>query len=234
MISVILPFFNERENLKELHSRLLGTLSSLKESWEMIFVDDGSTDGGGKFLKSLFSDSEPVRIIRLDRNYGLSSALQAGFDAAEGDVLVTLDADLQNPPEEIPRLLQLLSGVDMVTGVRRPRQDPWLKRATSAAANGIRRLILKDRMQDISCTLRVFRRPVLQAYLPYQGIHRFFPALAEAGGYRVLQVPVKHHRRLRGFSKYGLRNRLAGPFWDLLAVRWLLARKIHYQIEEKS
>ena len=229
MISVICPFYNEKENLNELHSRLLKVVFSLQDSWEIIFVNDGSSDGGEEYLKSLFTGHKAVRVIDLDKNYGLTTALHAGFQDSKGEILATLDADLQNPPEEIPRLLTLLEDQDMVTGIRAHRQDAWVTRLSSRIANPIRRIVLGDSIQDIGCSLRVFRRPALGAFYPFRGMHRFFPALAEAHGFKIQQVPVEHHPRRHGRSKYGLANRILGPLWDLCAVRWLLNRRIQYK-----
>jgi len=234
MISVICPFYNEKDNLKELYPRLLKTMKQLSDSWEIIFVNDGSKDGGGAYLQSMISDQPSIRLIELDRNCGLTTALYAGLQASKGDILATLDADLQNPPEEIPRLLGLLQEADMVTGIRQKRRDRWIKRLSSKIANRIRKMALSDTIQDIGCSLRLFRRPVLEAFYPYQGIHRFFPAIAEAQGFKIKQIPVDHHPRRFGKAKYGLFNRILGPLWDLCAVRWLLKKKIKYQLRNET
>lgn len=230
MISIICPFYNEKECLQELYTRLLKATQSLQDPWEMIFVNDGSTDEGHDFLKRLIKGEESVCLVELDRNYGLTTAMYAGLQTAKGEILVTLDADLQNPPEEIPRLVSLLQDFDMVTGVRRERRDNWLRKMSSRLANAIRKFVLGDTIQDIGCSLRVFKRPALQAFHPYQGMHRFFAAVAQAQGFKILQVPVDHHKRLYGQAKYGLRNRLAGPLWDLIAVKWLMTKKIDYRL----
>ncbi|HXV27966.1 MAG TPA: glycosyltransferase family 2 protein [bacterium] len=234
MISIICPFYNEKENLKELYDRLVKMTKTLDEPWEIIFVNDGSTDEGGVHLQSLIVGQHTVRLIELDKNYGLSTALLAGFHAAKGETLATLDSDLQNPPEEIPALLRLLEGADMVTGIRKKRQDSWLRRIISRIANFIRKKVTGDTIQDVGCTLRVFRRDVVEAFYPYKGMHRFFAALTEAHGFKVKQVPVSHHKRRYGKAKYGFWNRLAGPLMDLLAVKWLLKRKIKYKVHAKQ
>ena len=233
MISVVCPFFNEKENLEELYSRLIKAVGKLQDDWEMIFVNDGSQDGGGEYLRSLARDGR-VGVIELDRNYGLTTALFAGLQASRGEIVVTLDADLQNPPEEIPRLVGLLGTTDMVTGIRRNRHDPWLRRISGKIANQIRRTVVGDHIEDVGCSLRVFRRAVLEAFYPYQGMHRFFPGVAEFHGFKVTQVPVEHHERRRGKAKYGLGNRIFGPLWDLFAVHWLVRRKIRYKIRSTS
>ncbi len=234
MISIVCPFFNEKENLKELYYRLLKVAGEFSEPYEIIFVDDGSTDDGGDELKPLMKGNGSTCLIEFDRNYGLTTALYAGLQAAKGDTLAYLDADLQNPPEEFPRLLELLKESDMVLGIRAKRQDTWLKKISSKIANGFRKMVLKDSIIDTACSLRVFRRPVLRAFYPYQGMHRFFAVLAEAQGFRITQVPVSHHRRLKGKAKYGLRNRFWGPLWDLFSIQWLLKREINYRIRNMN
>ena len=233
LISIICPFYNEKENLKELHERLLKTVALLPGSWEILFVNDGSRDGGTELLKSI-NHHPSVYLIDLDRNYGLTTALAAGFQVAKGDVLVTLDADLQNHPEEIPRLIQLLENYDMVTGIRRKRQDSLVRRVSSKIARSIRQWVIKDHIQDVGCTLRVFRKGVLECFYPYVGMHRFFAALAERQGFRVRQVPVEHASRRHGKAKYGLKNRLWGPLRDLFALSWILQRKIDFKIQRIS
>lgn len=201
------------------------TAGGFRDAWEIIFVDDGSTDDGGKLLKSLLPPGKPIRLIRLEPNQGLTAALHAGLKEARGEILVTLDSDLQNPPEEIPRLLDLLEGADIVAGVRRGRKDSWLKRISSKIANTIRRSVTRDRIEDTGCSLRVFRREALKVFHPSGGMHRFFLPLAEAEGFRIKQVPVKHEPRTSGRSKYGLRNRIIGPLRDLVTVRRMLTEK---------
>jgi len=226
VISIICPFYNEKENLKELYERLAKAAEELGEEWEILFVNDGSVDGGGEILKSLVNPQVPVRLIELERNNGLTAALHAGFKAARGEILVTLDSDLQNPPEEIPRLRRLMEHADIIAGVRKRRHDPWLKRTSSRIANRIRRAVTGDHIEDTGCTLRIFRREVLGAFHPDRGMHRFFLPLAEAQGFKIKQVSVSHEERRHGKSKYGLGNRLLGPLLDLCKVRWMLSRRI--------
>lgn len=228
LISIISPFYNERENLRELCARLEKVAGALKESWEILFVDDGSTDGGGELLRSLLSRAKPIRLIRLEPNQGLTAALHAGLKEARGEILVTLDSDLQNPPEEIPRLLNLLEGADIVAGIRRERKDSWLKRVSSKIANVIRRSVTGDHIEDTGCSLRAFRREALRAFLPSKGMHRFFLPLAETEGFKIKQVGVQHEPRRSGKSKYGLHNRLIGPLRDLMKVHRMLKEKRHF------
>ncbi len=236
MISIVCPFYNEKDNLKPLLERLLATARTFSEDWEIVLVDDASTDEGSAVVEPFCLHEKRLQLIRLSYNTGLTTALYAGLQAARGDILATLDADLQNPPEEIPKLLWMLrSGeTDMVTGIREKRGDTWFKKGISKIANNIRRAVLQDTIQDTGCSLRVFRREVLKAFYPYKGMHRFFAPVAEALGYKIKQVPVQHARRHLGISKYGLWNRLLGPLWDLIAIRWLLTHKIRYEVRSPS
>jgi len=225
LISIVCPFYNEKENLRELYARLEKTVGTLKDSWEIIFVDDGSTDEGAQTLRGLLSGEKPIRIVRLAENQGLTAAFFAGLKEAKGETIVTLDSDLQNPPEEIPRLLDLLREADIVAGVRQKRKDSWLKRVSSRIANIIRRSVTGDHIEDTGCSLRAFRRKTLKVFLPEKGMHRFFLSLAEAEGFKITQAPVRHEPRRRGKSKYGLRNRIIGPLRDLIKVKRMLKEK---------
>ena len=234
MISVVCPFYNEKENLQELLTRLHKTMTQLQDSWEVLFVDDGSSDAGDSIVRNYLKSSPNFRMIELDRNYGLSAALYAGFQEAKGEVLVTLDSDLQNPPEEIPRLVRELRDCDIVAGVRQNRSDTWLKRISSLIANRIRRQVTGDHLSDVGCTLRVFKRETLEVFFPYKGMHRFFMTLAEAEGFKIKEISVEHERRKYGTAKYGLRNRLLGPLWDLLAFHWMLTHRIRYRLRSAA
>ena len=230
MLSVICPFYNEEENIKEFYERLTAILhQDMKIPWEIIFVNDGSTDKGAEILKSLAGAS--VTLLNLDRNYGLSTGFYAGIQAAHGDILATLDTDLQNPPEELPRLLRLMDQADMVTGVRAVRQDSWIRKISSKTANAVRRWVLGDTILDSGCSLRIFKRNVASCFYPYKNIHRYFPGLAQIAGFKVLQVPVEHHPRLRGQAKYNVGNRLWIGLWDVVSVRWVHSRKITYNLK---
>ena len=231
MISIVCPFYDEKPNLGELFKRLEAAARTLGGPWEIIFVDDGSRDGGGEYLETLAALHPSIRRVRLEKNLGLTAAFLAGFQEAQGEILATLDADLQNPPEEIPRLVKLLkdSGADIVAGVRRKRRDHWLKRISSKAAKIIRCAVTGDRIEDVGCSLRVFKRETLPAFLPHKGMHRFFLTLAEAEGFKIEQTPVAHDPRRRGKSKYGFWNRLWGPLNDLVMVKCLISKKVRYR-----
>ena len=232
-ISVIVPVFNEEENLPILVPQLLEVLKGIGLPYEMIFVDDGSSDGSREILKKMASQYQSLHVIRFRENRGLSTALYAGLQEARGEKIITLDSDLQNDPADIPRLLAYMKDYDMATGWRQKREDPWLKKISSKIANAVRNRLSGENIQDSACTLRVFKKECLKDIKPFNGMHRFFSTLARMEGYRVVEVPVSHHSRRFGKSKYNVRNRLWRSFVDLLGVRWMKSRRIQYNIEER-
>jgi glycosyltransferase involved in cell wall biosynthesis len=222
-VSVIVPLFNELENLPDLHARLSATLDALDRSAEVILVDDGSTDGSDLLLRRLPLADGRFRVIRLRRNFGQSAAFSAGFDFAQGDIVVTLDGDLQNDPGDIPRLLAKIDeGFDIVSGWRLKRQDKLLtRRLPSYAANWLISNVTRVRLHDYGCSLKAYRREVLRHTKLYGEMHRFIPALASWMGVRVVEVPVNHFARKHGRSKYGL-GRTVRVVLDLMTVKFLL------------
>ncbi|NWF93236.1 MAG: glycosyltransferase family 2 protein [Syntrophaceae bacterium] len=232
-ISVVVPVFNEEENLPILIPKLTEVLAGLGISYEMIFVDDGSRDRSREILKEMASQYPFLRIIGLKENRGLSTALYAGMREARGEKIATLDSDLQNDPADIPRLLGYLDRYDMATGWRQKREDPWLKRISSKIANSIRNRLSGEEIKDSACTLRVFKRECVQKIPVFNGMHRFLSTLVKMEGYRIIEVPVFHHPRRFGKSKYNIRNRMVRSFIDLLGVRWMKRRRIDYEIEER-
>ena len=232
-ISVVVPVYNEEANLPILISKLVGVFNRLGSVHEMILVDDGSSDGSRKILKEMASRIPSLRVVPLKQNRGLSTALLAGMREARGKIIVTLDSDLQNDPEDIPRLLDYLDRYDMATGWRQKREDPWLKRIASRVGNSVRNRLSGESINDSACTLRVFKRECLQDIPIFNGMHRFMSTLVKMRGYRIVEVPVTHHPRKYGESKYNIRNRLWRSFVDLLAVRWMKKRRIQYDIEER-
>ena len=205
-VSVVIPVFNEVATLTDLHLRLSRTMKDLGRPWEVIFVDDGSSDGSFDVLRALHAqDPATVRVVRFNRNYGQHAAVFAGMERARGQIVVTLDADLQNPPEEIPVLLRRLDeGADVVGGARVNRHDPWFRRAASRAVNRATSAIVGVRMTDYGCMLRAYRRPVVDQVIACHEISRFIPALANTFAGAVAEVPVEHAPRQAGRSKYGL------------------------------
>jgi len=232
-ISVVAPVYNEEGNLPFLIPKLAEVLKGLGRSYEMIFVDDGSSDGSRRILKEMASQYPFIRILRLKENRGLSTALMAGMREARGEKIVTLDSDLQNDPADIPRLLEYLDRYDMATGWRRKREDTWLKKISSKIGNGVRNWLSGENIQDSACTLRAFKKECIQEIPVFNGMHRFLSTLVKMKGYRIVEVPVSHHPRKSGKSKYNIRNRMVRSFIDLLAVRWMKRRALHYEIEER-
>jgi undecaprenyl-phosphate 4-deoxy-4-formamido-L-arabinose transferase len=215
-LSVVIPVFNEAPSLGDLYDRLGQTLKETGQAYEIIFVDDGSQDGSADILRALHAQDRAVRVVRFNRNYGQHAAVLAGMERARGDVVVTLDADLQNPPEEIPRLLaRLEEGVDVVGGWRTQRHDWWLRRAASWAVNRVTSAIVGVRMRDYGCMLRAYRRAIVERIVASQEASQFIPALANTFATSVAEVPVDHDPRAHGRSRYGL-FRLLSLNFDLL------------------
>ncbi|OGP91566.1 MAG: glycosyl transferase, partial [Deltaproteobacteria bacterium RBG_16_47_11] len=220
-------------NIPVLIPKLVKALNPLGLPYEMIFVDDGSSDGSRSILRELASQYPSLRIIGLKKNRGLSTALLAGMREVRGDTIVTLDSDLQNDPEDIPRLLSYLDRYDMATGWRQKRDDPWIRRISSKIANAIRNRLSGEKIYDSACTLRAFKRECIKEVPVFNGMHRFLSTLVKMNGYRIIEVPVLHHSRKFGKSKYNIRNRALRSFIDLLGVRWMKGRRIQYDIEER-
>jgi glycosyltransferase involved in cell wall biosynthesis len=231
-LSVIIPVFNEVENIAPLWEELDAALGGLGLSAEIVFVDDGSTDGSAEAIRAVMKHDTRVRLLCFAANAGLTAAFHAGYGAARGRIVATLDADLQNDPRDLPLLLAALEGADAVVGWRRTRHDPWLKRVSSRVANAIRNRLTGDDVRDSACSLRAMRRECLGAIPPYSGMHRFVPTLLRTAGYRVAQVPVHHRPRRFGRSKFGIRNRALRGLIDLLAVRWMMRRALRYEVRE--
>ena len=232
-ISAVIPVFNEEENLPVLIPKLMKIFNQLSKVYEMIFVDDGSSDNSRKILREMAIQHPTLRVLGLKENRGLSTALLAGMKEARGDILITLDSDLQNDPADIPKLLKCLDQYDMATGWRQKRDDPWLKRIASKIGNGVRNRLSGETIHDSACTLRVFKKECIRTVPIFNGMHRFFSTLVKMEGFRIVEVPVSHHPRRYGKSKYNIRNRMIRSFTDLLAVRWMKDRRIRYEIEER-
>jgi dolichol-phosphate mannosyltransferase len=232
VLSVVIPAYNEEPNVDACYRELVETLDGLGQSFEVIVVDDGSTDGTFAALARLADRDPRLRVLRFRRNAGQTAALAAGFRAARGDVVVTMDADLQNDPRDIPALLVALERVDAVCGWRVDRQDPWAKRVASRVANRVRRHFTGDGVHDTGCMLKAFRRSALDRLALYRGMHRFLPALLRMEGCRIAEVPVRHRPRRAGRSKYGNWGRLWTGLADLWAVRWMARRRLDYEIAE--
>jgi dolichol-phosphate mannosyltransferase len=233
-LSVVIPVYNEEENLPLLWPELRGVLEAERLSFEVVFVDDGSRDRSAEIIRGLRDGDRRVRLVRLKVNAGETAATDAGFKAARGRLVVTMDADLQNDPHDIPGLLRHLGQWDAVTGwrVNRGEGDSLVRRVSSRVANWARNRISDEAIQDSGCTFRAFRRECLRGLTLYRGFHRFIPTLLRMRGYNVLEVPVRNRPRRFGQSKYGVLNRLFVATADLLAVRWMKSRTLHYEVAE--
>ncbi len=230
-LSIVVPLYNERESLPELYDRIMDSLRAMNVEYEIIFVDDGSTDGSHGVLRELRERDAHVSVIRFLANTGKAAGLQAGFDAATGDYLITMDADLQDDPAEIPALVAALEGgLDMVSGWKRDRKDPLTKTAPSKFFNMVVRFFSGLPLHDFNCGLKAYRSEVVRTFRLYGELHRYIPVLAKFNGFRVGEIPVEHHPRKYGHSKYGAR-RLVSGFLDLLTVILLTrytAKPLHF------
>jgi dolichol-phosphate mannosyltransferase len=227
-VSVVVPLFNEEENVPILQSELITALAGL--NYEIIFVDDGSNDAT---VAHIASDPR-VRILQFEKNAGQSAAMYAGLHAARGEIAVLIDGDLQNDPADIPKLLRELErGADLVCGYRAKRKDTTVKRLTSRIANFVRSRFTKDGVRDTGCSLKAMRRECIATLVPFKGMHRFIPALVKGGGYKLVEIPVNHRPRKFGLSKYGLGNRALRATVDMFGVRWLLSRQLKYQTRDE-
>jgi dolichol-phosphate mannosyltransferase len=228
--STVVPVFNERDNLEPLVAAVMPVMEGVGGSFELLLVDDGSTDGSSELLDRIAAREPRVRVLHFERNCGQSAAFDAGFRYAAGRVIVTLDADLQSDPADIPRLLPLLSGADAVVGIRQRRRDTAWKRFSSRLANAVRNRLTGEDVEDTGCPLKVFRAEAIKAVHMFRGAHRFLPTLLRMEGFRVVQVPVSHKARRAGASKYGTWDRAFSGLHDTLGVRWLQDRHLDWRL----
>lgn len=236
-ISVVVPIKDERDTLVSLTDQLIKVLHAREESqhtpFEIIYVDDGSTDGSSEVLDRLAAEHSSVIVLHFDRNYGQSSAFDAGFKQSTGALVLTMDGDLQNDPADIGTLLAHTGKYDLVCGWRTERHDSLTRKVSSRVANAVRSAVTGDHVHDTGCSLKIFRREVVDRMQLFVGMHRFFPALALMHGFTVTEVPVRHHPRMHGLSKYGVGNRLFKGLYDLVAVRWMQDRVLKYRLRDK-
>lgn len=223
-ISIVIPLFNEEENVEEAYSRIKEAVASLGRPYELIFVDDGSRDRTLSMLRGIASGDKCVRVISFRKNFGQTAAMSAGFDYSRGRIVIPMDGDLQNDPKDIPRLIaKVEEGFDVVSGWRKERKDTFLtRRLPSMTANWLISKITGVHLHDYGCTMKAYKREVVQNLNLYGEMHRFLPALASIYGVKVAEVVVQHHPRLRGKSKYGL-SRILKVFLDLITVKFLLS-----------
>ncbi|HOQ04882.1 MAG TPA: glycosyltransferase family 2 protein [Anaerohalosphaeraceae bacterium] len=233
-LSLVIPARNEEETVGPLLKRIREVFEKSGLSFEVILVDDGSTDRTLEILKAEQKTTPWLRILKLDGPHGQTAAMWAGFQAVRGRIVATLDADLQNDPAEVPRLMAMLDKADAVCGWRQKRQDPWLRKVSTKIANFVRNKLTDETIHDSACSLKVYKQCCLERLPFFEGMHRFMPTLVKMQGYRVIEVPVSHHPRYAGRAKYGVWNRLFRAFADLLAVRWMKKRFIRCRAEEVS
>lgn len=229
-LSIVIPVRNEAENIEPLTEELLDVLGQTGKAFEVIYVDDGSDDGSPELIEQLRADNPAVRLVRFDRNYGKSAALKAGFAAAGGEIVIIMDGDRQNDPVDIPRFLEAIQGCDIVCGIRRRRLDSWWRLMQARVANRVRDAVTGDGVRDSGCGYQALRRACLKDIKLFEGMHRFLPCLFQLEGYRFGQIPVIHHPRTAGVSKYPFWSRLRRALVDLLAVGWMKKRTIRYRI----
>jgi dolichol-phosphate mannosyltransferase len=238
-LSVVIPFYNEAACLEAVCHEVREILQrEMQGAWELIMVDDGSRDGTAALIDGLARQHPGLRALHLQPNSGQSAALEAGFAAARGECIATLDGDGQNDPGDLRLLMAELERrqVDMMCGVRVKRADNWVRRFSSRLANRVRAALLHDQISDVGCSIRVFRRQCLTRLRFFRNAHRFFPALVQMQGFRVAEMPVRHRPRLSGESKYGggIRSRLWVGLADLAGVYWLRKRALRYRVIEES
>jgi glycosyltransferase involved in cell wall biosynthesis len=231
--SIVIPLKNEEENVQDLIDEVKGVMNRLGEPWELICVDDGSTDGTFQKLQQIKSHVKELRIIKMARNYGQSTAFDVGFRLSGGEFVITMDGDRQNDPQDIPKLIEAMDGFDLVCGQRVKRKDPFSKRIISKMANAIRSRLCQDGVADTGCSLKLYRRACLERIKMYNGTHRFLPALFNIEGFKVKEVPVNHRQRTKGQTKYNIFNRSFNTIADMLAVRWMRKRHIRYEVERE-
>ncbi len=235
-LTVLVPVFNEEDSIPALAGELDAAMHALDRPWECLWIDDGSTDRTAGLLRELHQRDPRHRWVALRPNVGQSAALAAGLREARAELVAVLDGDGQNDPADIAPLLQRLEqgDVDMVNGVRQKRRDSWVRIVSSRLGNGFRNRLTGDRIQDVGCSLRVFRRTFLSDVPVFKGMHRFLPTLARMRGCRVTEMPVNHRPRLHGVTKYGIGNRLWVGLADTFAVRWMQRRLVWPQVSERS
>ena len=229
-LSVIIPVRDERENLAPLWSELKDSLEDLGPSFEVILADDGSRDGSGRAIDEMSSGDPRIRALHLEHPCGQSAALGAGFRAARGDLILTMDGDLQCDPADIRRMMESLGPLDALVGYRAQRQDSLPRRLLSRCANHVRNRVLREAIRDTGCPMKLMRRGCLDRLPLFEGMHRFLPSLLQLEGFHVGQIAVAHRPRRWGRSKYGPGSRLLRPICDLLAVRWMQRRRLRYEL----
>jgi dolichol-phosphate mannosyltransferase len=236
-LSFVIPCHNEHDNLRPLVGAIRNAVETLHRTYEIILTDDCSTDGTWALLKELAAADGRVRGLRFGKNAGQSAAMWAGMKAARGRFIVTLDADLQNDPGDLPKFLETLKQFDCVCGSRveaRSRGDSFIRMASSRIANWVRNKLSGETISDAGCCFRAFKRECIDNLKFFKGMHRFLPTLFKIEGFTVTEISIRHHPRTAGEAHYGVWNRLFASFYDLLAVRWMKKRMFRYEIAERA
>jgi glycosyltransferase involved in cell wall biosynthesis len=230
-LSIVVPVYEEEESLAPFTQELVEVLECIERPYEIIFVDDGSTDATPRILAGLKREFRNINIIRFKQNCGQTAAFDAGFKAAQGDIIITMDADLQNDPHDIPAMLPFLADYDLVCGWRYKRNDNFIRKISSRIANAVRNMVSGEDIKDVGCSLKAFKCSHAKQLKLYTGMHRFFPTLVKMEGGTVKEIKVNHRPRSFGMSKYNVMNRVFKSFVDLLAVCWMKKRYVRYEIE---
>jgi len=236
ILSIVVPCYNEEGNLIPLVTAIREALSPLQIAYEIVIVDDCSKDKSWEILQKLGAEDSRIRAQRFVKNCGQSAAFWCGIQAACGQYIATIDADLQNDPKDLPKFLEALKDADCVVGSRvanRAKGDNWLRQLSSKIANGIRNKITHENVTDSACCYRVFKRECASNLKFFKGMHRFMATLFKIEGYSVTEIPISHHERFAGKSNYGVWNRLFASSYDLFAVRWMQKRMFHYQVKDR-
>ncbi len=232
--TIIVPVFNEEDNLERVEKELLSYLSIALKKTSILFVNDGSTDNSQTLIEEICNRNENFQFLKFKENKGLSAALKAGFDAVQTPLLGYIDSDLQTTPKDFNLLLEHVNEFDLITGIRTNRKDSFIKNSVSKISNKIRQLFTQDQIEDTCCPLKVIKTEYAKNIPMFKGLHRFLPAMILLQNGKVLQVPIQHFPRIAGEAKYGIRNRLIGPITDCFAYLWMKKKYIHFDIIKKG
>lgn len=233
-LTVVVPVYNEVESLEQFTLEMNKFLDQSPVPTRVLFVNDGSSDGSQDLLERICAEGEAYHYLQLDENHGLSTAIKAGIDAVDTELVGYIDSDIQTSPEDFLKYFEYLPEYDMVNGIRTGRKDSFVKRASSVIANSIRRALINDHIEDTCCPLKIIKTTYAKQIPFFKGMHRFMPALIQLQGGKVKQVPVRHFPRFAGAAKYNLFNRLIGPLVDTFAYRWMRSRYIRYELRKSS
>ena len=236
LISIVVPCYNEQDNLLPLVNTLTEVLAPLNVSYEIVITDDCSKDNSWEILKKLAAENPRICVQRFEKNAGQSAALWAGIKAARGKYVATLDADMQNDPRDLPKFLEAMKTADCICGNRKAKRaegDNFIRQISSKIANGVRNWITRENVSDSGCCYRMFKRECAADLKFFKGMHRFLPTLFKIEGYTVGEIPVNHQHRLAGVSKYGVWNRVFASSYDLFAVRWMQKRMFRFKVKDR-